>query len=284
MKFGVGLVYNRLPLDRLAEIASHAERLGFESVCVGDHLVFPANVSSEYPYTAGGPSPVRPDSRWLDPFAVLSHLAAVTSTIRLIVCVYILPLRNPFVTARAAATVDVLSHGRLELGVGVGWMREEFAIVGEDFRTRASRSDEAVGVIRTLWTQEMPQFAGRFYRFDSARFEPKPVQKPHPAIIFGGESHPALSRAARLGDGWFATPHPPSELEPMIGDLRLLRAEAGRDHLPFSISMIGGPYTSRDQIVSYAEMGVARLTVHPWRAGEDAIASLDRAAAELGLR
>src|SRR5690606_37457413 len=143
-----------------------------------------------------GVPPINPATPLLDPLLVLMQVAARTTRIRLGTNVYILPLRHPIAVARMVTTLDVLSGGRVSFGVGLGWLAEEFAAVGIDFATRAGRTREAVQALRALWTEEAPSFAGRYVRFDPVRFEPKPVQRPHPPILFGGESEAALRRAA----------------------------------------------------------------------------------------
>jgi hypothetical protein len=152
------------------------------------------------------------------------------------------------------------------LGAGVGWVKEEFDIVGEDFHNRGRRMDEIVQVLKALWTQEEPEFHGRFYDFGPVRFDPKPVQKPHPPIIFGGESEAAMRRAARLGDGWtgagyFETSETAAQ---KIEKLRALRREAGREHEPFQITMLAGPAPDLDTVRGMEEVGVTRLLVGPW--------------------
>src|SRR5262245_7238089 len=206
----IGLPLFRLPHRDMAAVATRAEALGFESVWVPEHLVFPTVIRSRYPYSADGVPPVRVDAPHLDPLIVLTHLAATTRTIRLGTNVYILPLRHPLLTARLAVSVDQLSGGRLSFGSGVGWLAEEFAAIGVDFATRGARTRECVRALKALWTEAEPAFAGKFFTFGPVKFEPKPVQRPHPPLLFGGESDTALRRAATLGDGWYGVGHTPA--------------------------------------------------------------------------
>jgi len=279
MKFGI--ITMEADPARLAEIGRAADTLGFDCLWVTDHLIFPAEVKSRYPYSPDGASPIRTDTPYLDAFTTLSYLAAVTQRIKLGIAVYILPLRHPIVTARAATTVDVLSHGRLVLGIGSGWMEEEFTIAGEDFRTRGARMDECVGVMKSLWTQESASFDGRFFQFEPARMEPKPVQQPHPALIFGGESDVALRRAARLGDGWIGMRHAADTVRELVEKLTQYRRESGRDGVPFEITVLGGASIEADEARRLGEAGVDRINVFPWRRDSTPAADLERFAASV---
>ena len=205
MKFGVSL-QNRGPgstPENLARVAQKAEELGFDSAFVGDHVVIPESFVSDYPYSATGEFTGMASGEWLDQMVSLTYVGAVTERIRLGSGVLILPHRNPLVTAKMLATMDVLSRGRLIVGVGVGWLREEFEALGlPPFEERGAVGNEYLQVFKELWTQENPSFEGKYCSFSGIKFEPKPVQKPYPPIWVGGESGPALRRAATLGDAW----------------------------------------------------------------------------------
>src|SRR5438552_1446233 len=207
MKIGVALF--RLRPERTAAVARHAEALGFESVWVPEHLVLPTRIASRYPYAPDGVPPFAPDAPHLDPLILLTHVAAATSRIRLGTSIYLLPLRHPLVSARLALSLDVLSGGRLTLGVGVGWLAEEFQAAGIEFQTRAARTRECVRALRALWTEAEPEFHGRFFSFGPVKFEPKTVQKPHPPIVFGGDTEAARRLAPAAGDGCCAVVHTP---------------------------------------------------------------------------
>ena len=189
--------------DNLALVARRADELGFHSAFVGDHVVIPDSSVSEYPYSATGEFTGAASGEWLDQLTTLTFVAAVTERIRVGSGVLILPHRNPVVTAKMLASMDVLSKGRLIVGVGVGWLREEFEALGlPPFEERGAVGNEYLRAFKELWTQENPSFQGKYCSFADIRFEPKPVQKPHPPIWVGGESGPALRRAAALGDAW----------------------------------------------------------------------------------
>lgn len=220
----------------LRALAQAAEELGFDSIWVSDHVVIPARIESPYPYSPDGVFRLGPRAPYLEPLTALTYLAGCTRTVRLGTHVLILPYRHPIVTAKMLATLDVLSGGRLELGIGVGWMAEEFAaLAAPAFARRGAVTDEQVRVFKALWTEDLPAFAGEFYRFEPLGAAPKPVQRPHPPIWVGGHSRAAIRRAARLGDGWLpigARPPaalPPAELAAGLADLREEAARAGRD-------------------------------------------------------
>jgi probable F420-dependent oxidoreductase len=276
MKIGVPLFLLR-PTD-MAAVARRAEGLGFESVWVAEHLVFPATIRSRYPYAADGVPPINPATPLLDPLLVLMQVAAVTSRIRLGTNIYILPLRHPLATARMAMTVDLLSGGRLSFGVGAGWLAEEFEAVGIDFASRGGRTRECVRAMRALWSEAEPSFSGRYYSFGPLRFEPKPVQKPHPPLLFGGETEAALRRAALLGDGWYGVGHTPASVQPQLAKLRALLHEAGRGEVPFEITLSHKGALARDDVQRYADIGVDRVVSLPWSRGREAEEGLRRLA------
>lgn len=206
MEFGFG-VPSRGPLaslDNLTTIAKKGEEMGFEILSVSDHIVVPNNIDSIYPYNESGEFASSPTGDYLDQLTTLSYLAGITSTIKLLTSVMVLPHRSPVLAAKILSTVDVLSNGRLILGCGVGWMREEFEAIGAPpYDERGAVGSEYIEVFKELWTSDNPTFDGKYAKFSNIGFAPQPVQKPHPPIWVGGESPPALRRAARLGDAWY---------------------------------------------------------------------------------
>jgi probable F420-dependent oxidoreductase len=280
MKIGVPLF--RIRPEQAQAVARRAEALGFESVWVPEHVVFPLRFDSRYPYAADGVPPVTPESPLLDPLLLLTHVAAATSTIRLGTNIYLVPLRHPLLTARTAVTLDVLSGGRLTLGVGVGWLEGEFQAMGVDFRTRGARARECVRALRTLWTESEPQFHGRYFSFGPVKFEPKPMQKPSIPIVFGGETDAALARAAAVGDGWYGAGHTPETARGQVQKLRALLERVGRANVPFEITASHrAPTLTRDDVKRYADAGVHRIAVVPWRRGREAEEALGRVADEV---
>ena len=266
-------------------LVQRGEALGFSSVMIADHVVFPVAIKSKYPYTVTGAFPGQGDA--LEQLALMAFIAGKTRTLRLVSSVMIVPHRNPVVTAKMLATIDVLSHGRVTVGVGVGWLREEFQALGApDFDRRGSVSDEYIRIMKTLWTECPASFAGEFYRFEAIQCLPAPVQKPHPPIWVGGHSKAALRRVARLGDGWHpvganpAVPLRPPELASSLAGLRRLTEAEGRDPSSFTISykapvydpaqaldgrtgerrpFSGSPGEIEDDIATFARLGVSEV-------------------------
>ena len=277
MKIGIPLF--RIRPARMAAVAKHAEDLGFESVWVPEHLVLPTRFESTYPYSEDGSPPIEPGTAHLDPLITLTHIAAATSRIRLGTNIFILPLRHPLVSARMLMSLDVFSGGRLSLGIGVGWLEEEFRAVDVDFRTRGTRTRECVMALKALWTQAEPEFHGRFFDFGPLKFEPKPIQKPHPPILFGGESEAAFRRAAALGDGWYGVAHDAKSATRCVETLRALRAEAGRGDEAFEVT-VGHAGGALDGAIlrDYSDAGVDRVVVLPWWRGRDALEKLEELA------
>lgn len=218
-------------VERIQTVAQQAEALGYRSLWVADHLVLPTQLTSKYPYHPEGKFPIDPADNFLEPLTVLSYIAACTTTIRLGTGVLIIPYRHPVVTAKMVATLDVLSHGRVILGAGVGWMAEEFAVLNAPYHERGTRTDEYLQAMKILWTEAEPQFQGRYLHFSHLKCEPKPVQKPHPAIWIGGHSRAALRRTATLADGWYGHVlwRNPEALPREIQTIKELAEQAGRD-------------------------------------------------------
>ncbi len=246
MKYGFTLP-GRGPLatpDTLATIARRGEELGYHSVSFGDHIVVPRHIASPYPYTEGGEFPGSASGVAMEQLTVLAFLAGQTQTIRLVTSVIIVPHRNPLVAAKALATLDVLSKGRVIVGVGVGWMREEFEALGvPPFEERGAVTDEYIRAFKELWTSDNPSFEGKYCRFSDISFLPKPVQKPHPPIWVGGESLRAMRRTAQLGNGWYpigANPRypmgEPAQLAAALKRLAGYAEQAGRN--PHEIEII----------------------------------------------
>jgi probable F420-dependent oxidoreductase len=217
--------------DQLLDVARGAEEAGFEGVLVSDHLFFPGRLTSRYPYSEDGRPGFGPETPFPDPWTSIAAMAAVTRRLRFGTMVTILPLRHPLEVAKTVGTAALLSGGRVALGVGVGWIREEFETLGVDFASRGARTDEAIGALRALWKGGMVERRGRFFAFGPLQMSPAPG---HPIpILVGGTSAAALRRAARLGDGWIGTGHAPDAAAALLGRLRALRREAGREAAPF---------------------------------------------------
>jgi len=271
-------------LETIRRLGRAAEEYRYDSVWVSDHIVIPKSSGSKYPYSADGRLDLEAAQHYLEPLTVMSYLAGVTERVAIGSSVLILPYRNPMLAAKMVATLDVLSRGRVILGIGVGWMREEFEALNlATFEERGAATDEYIRILRELWTREWPRFQGRFYSFDEVRFYPKPTQRPHPPIWIGGHTRAAIRRAARLGDGWHPIGlRPPARLRPeeygkAANDLRAQAEAAGRDPrritlslrapIKFSEGSDSGDRTpfigTREQIVedirAYQRLGVSHL-------------------------
>jgi len=272
VKFGLAL--GRLNPGFFEDVTVEADRLGFESVWLPEHLVLPVQMSNS-PHPGHDHPPIPSNVPVFDCFAYLSYLAGRTERVRLGTHVYNLALRHPFVAARAVQTLDVVSRGRLELGIGASWLAEEWQAAGLDFHTRGRRLDEALDVCTRLWSEEVVEHHGTFFDFDRVMFEPKPVQKPWPPIHIGGESDAALRRAARVGDGWIGITHTLESVRRPVGMLTKLRAEAGRADLPFEVTL-GGQVATRDDVARWEDAGVHRLIVAPWARSREATEGMQR--------
>jgi probable F420-dependent oxidoreductase len=279
VKFGIAL--GALNPHFHVDVTDEAERLGYESVWLPEHLVLPVRMSRS-PHPGDDHPPVPPTTPVFDAFAYLGFLAGRTSQLRLGTHVYNLGLRHPFISARAVQTLDVLSGGRFEFGIGASWLEEEWRAVGLDFDTRGRRVDEAIDVCKRLWTEPEVAYDGEFFRFDPVAFEPKPLQQPWPPILIGGESGAALRRAARAGDGWIGMGHTFESAAGQIARLRELRGEYDGDVASFQICL-GGPVTGVDDVRRWEELGVTRLIVSPWRRSPEAIDGMRRFADLVGV-
>ena len=261
MKFGFSL--SGLSPRYYPELAQEAERAGFESVWIPDHLVFPEVLPSTYIYSEDGNAPITSATAVYDPWVLLGAIAATTSTIRLANNVYVLPLRHPIITARAVLTVDRISHGRVTLGIGVGWLKEEFEIVGEDPSTRGARTDEIIPLLRRLWSEDVIAHHGEHYDFPAVRFEPKPFQQPIP-IEVGGTSKAALRRAGTLGDGWIELgSESEEEFASRLAIVQQARSDAGRAEMPFTVSGGVSSAATAEDVRRSSELGVSRVIVGP---------------------
>lgn len=233
-------------LNIQSTVAQKAEAIGFDSIWVPDHVVFPKTINSKYPYNDTGRIAAAPI---LDPLVTLGFLAGVTKTIKLGTFVLVLPHRNPIVTAKMWASLDVLSGGRTIFGAGIGWLAEEIELLGVPFRKRGAVSDEYLRAIKELWTKPDPQFKGEFARFDDIQCEPKPLQNPVP-IWIGGHSARAMRRVVEFGDGWLAVPKSVEAFEESLGALKIAAKKAGREMSDIAIR-ISPMYV--DSVDAYAE-------------------------------
>jgi probable F420-dependent oxidoreductase len=252
-------------------VAIAAEEEGFESIWTGEHVAMPLR---------DNPVPTPPETPFLDSLISLTHVAAVTSTIRVGTGILVLPHHNPMLLAKALTSVDVISGGRLIAGFASGYVEPEFRALGSDFATRGAVTVERIAAIRAIWTQEVPTFEGRFVSFGDVRCEPKPVQKPHPPIVIGGQSPAALRRAAREGDGWYGFAMTVAATAPVVQELKRLREKAGRADRPFEISLTTFEPMTPALVAEATAAGIDRLILYPIVRGEQ----LEETVRELGAR
>jgi probable F420-dependent oxidoreductase len=255
-------------------LAAVAEEVGFHSVAVSDHVVFPSYLESKYPYTPDGVPQFSPEENWPDVWVAIASMAAVTTRLEFMTNVYVLPLRNPFVVAKAVGTVAHLSGDRVHLGIGAGWMREEFDLLEQPFSRRGRRMDEMLEVLEVLWRGGMQEFHGEFYDF--APLEMKPAPDRRVPVYVGGHSEVAFARAARH-DGWLGMYYSPAELVEHCATLERYREDAGTADRPFEV--IASPLAppTRDLLDELEGRGVTTILTSAWLAFGQAAPAPERA-------
>ncbi len=264
MKFGLAFA-SSVGTDPVSaiEISKTAEAVGFESVWGGEHVVMPTTIESPYPYTADGKIPATPETPIPDPLIWLAYVAAAAPTLRLGTCILILPQRNPLVLAKELATLDHLSGGRVELGIGVGWLEEEFEALGVPWERRGKRNDEYLEVLRTIWSGSHVEFHGEFVDFEPLTSTPRPAQGRDIPILVGGDTAVAMRRAARLADGYFPGEGDADRLGQLIETVRGACEDVDRDPDSIEINAMFGKHL-RDPaagIEIMTDLGVGRAMV-----------------------
>lgn len=265
MKFGIGFATIGASMDPggLANLAKTAEELGYESIWSVEHPAIPEDYVSAYPYSPTGRIEAPSEAPLPDPFTPLAYAAAVTTRLRLATGVCILPQYHPIQLAKICGTLDTLSRGRLMLGVGVGWLREEFDALNHDFDNRAARARESVAGMRSLWTDSPSEFHGRFFDWPPVYSSPKPVQQGGVPIHVGGHTELAAKRAARYGNGFFPAVPGPEALAPLLDTMRAECDKLGRDPDEIEISAGATQNLSTAVIRGYEKLGVSRVFVVP---------------------
>jgi len=264
VKFGIMAPYQQGPLEDgeyAAAFGQLAEELGFESIWAVDHAVMCPDYTSRYPYDPSGRSPFHENVVQPDPLAWLGWVAASTRRIKLGTGILILPLRNPVVLAKVAASLDSLSKGRLLLGVGVGWVREEAEAVGTDFSTRGKRCDEYIEAMRALWREPVSSYQGDFVEFSNVVSQPKPAQAGGVPLLIGGHSPAAARRAGRLGDGFYPLGVFGEDLDALLAIMHEAAREAGRNPDEIGVTAVGAP--KKALIEGLAKQGVERVLISP---------------------
>jgi len=274
----IGIPLGTLDPRVWAEATREADRLGFESVWLPEHLVLPASMEGS-PFAGSDHPPLPPTTPVFDAFTYLGFLAGQTQRIHLATHVYNVGLRHPFIAARAVATLDVVSAGRAEFGVGASWLKAEWDALGLDFATRGRRIDESLALCSRLWDEPVVEHHGAFFDFGPVMFEPKPVQRPRPPIHIGGDAPASLRRAATLGDGWIPMNHTLEQIPSAVRRLAELRDEAG---IAGTVEVtLGAAVGTPADLERCAESGVDRVIVRPWRSSKESVAALRRFADEV---
>jgi len=265
--------------DDYARVVQKIEELGFHSAWIADHIVIPQKIGAVYPWTDDGSPGFPLRAPFPDVFALLGYLAAKTQKLRLGTSVLVVPQRNPLQVAKAVATVDMLSNGRFLFGVGVGWLKEEFDVLGEHFAERGQRTREYIKIMKALWQGGPIGFEGQFFQFPAVHAVPIPVQKPHPPIIFGGESLAAMKRVADLGDGWQPGAMPLETLRGKLQQLKELMKERGRDYSRLSLATFGSPDVVKQQpesVMQLGDLGISQMVLgFMGKSAQDTIAQLE---------
>lgn len=260
LKLGCQMAFNEhTSPEYIAAAAAMVEKLGYDSFWVPEHVLFFPEYESKYPYSEDGRIQGDPRSL-LDPLTALTYVAANTSKIRLGTGICLVPQRNPVYTAKQVADLDYLSGGRVDFGIGIGWLKEEFNALGVPWTDRAGRTEECIGVMKTLWCDELSSYQGKYFSFEAAYQNPKPVQRPHPPLIFGGESRAALRRVATLGQGWFTFNVTPESLAQGIDILQPLLEEQGRTISDISISVTPDrKHINQESLKRFEELGAEQI-------------------------
>jgi probable F420-dependent oxidoreductase len=246
---------------QILPLAQACDAAGFDAVAVSDHLVHPERIDTPYPYTPDGSPRWEPFTAWPDPWVTAGYVAAATERLRVVTSIYVLPMRNPVMAAKAIGTAAVLSGGRVALGLGVGWMRVEFQAAEAPFERRGARTDEMIAVLRKLWAGGWVEHHGEFYDFPRLEMSPAPGDVP---IYGGGLSAPAFRRAAHHCDGWISDLHTTAELADMVARLRTLRADGPRADRPFAVLASVLDAVKPDDYRRLEAIGVTHVQTMPW--------------------
>ena len=261
MKIGLVPVNVGVPnLGTMVALARKSEEVGVESLWTFEHTIVPNDYRSRYPYSGDGKMPVTPETNFVDPLIALSAIAAVTESIRLGTGVNILSQTNPLLLAKQAASLDFVSGGRFMLGVGIGWLREEFDAMGTPFERRGARFDDYIEAMRKVWSGDTVEHESEFLQWTGFKSYPVPVQTPFPVVI-GGSKGKVFERIAKYGEGWFAPTVSAEQLKPMLEALGKACAAVGRDPVTIEISAMWAPAMGLDGLRGFEDVGVGRLIV-----------------------
>jgi len=271
MKFGlVPVNIGFASAEPMLALGRLAESVGLESVWTFEHVIVPLDYQSRYPYNASGKMGAAPETPFIDPLIALTAIAAVTKTLKLGTGVNILSQTNPLLLAKQAASLDVISGGRFLLGVGIGWLQEEFRAMGTPYDRRGARFDDYIVAMKKVWSGDVVEHESDFLDWHGFKSYPLPVQKPHVPVIVGGIKGKVLERIARYGDGWFAPTASPAELASHLAKLKEVCSRVGRDYDSIEITTMWSPEAGLDTAKQLQEVGVRRLVVPGLGAGDPA--------------
>lgn len=261
--------------EGIVSVAKKSEEVGLESVWTFEHAIVPIDYESKYPYSADGKMGVKPETNFIDPLIALTLVAAHTTTIRLGTGVNILPQVNPLLLAKQSASLDLISGGRFMLGVGIGWLREEFDAMGVPFEKRGARFDDYIQAMRKAWSPDVVEHQSEHIQWTGFKSHPLPVQDPFPVII-GGTKGKAFQRIARYGQGWFAPTPSPDALVPQLAQLAEACAAEGRDPASVEVTCMWVPAMGLDSLAKFEDLGVARLVIPLQALGGPPVEALDK--------
>lgn len=260
MKFVISTSFSSVA--DLTSLAPVADTHGWHAMSFSDHVVNPAEISTPYPYTDDGSRRWQPFTDWPDPWVMIGALAAITERLRFTNNIFVLPMRNPYLTAKAISTAAIISNNRVTPAIGVGWSADEFALMQQDFKTRGKRTDEILEIMRLLWTGEMVEYDGVHYQFGPMEMNPAPTE--YIPIWIGGISEPAMRRAARLGDGWVSDLQTSEEIIESIARIHNWRREFGREEQPFEVMATPSDAYDVDGYKRLEDAGVTHILTMPW--------------------
>lgn len=246
----------------LTKIAPVADQTGWHSISFSDHVVHPQDITTPYPYTKDGNRRWQAFTDWPDPWVMIGALSTITTRLRFTNNIFVLPMRNPFLVAKSISTAAIVSNNRVTVAIGVGWSKDEFNLMQQDFHTRGKRTDEMLEIMRLLWSGEMVEYQGQHYQFDLMEMNPAPTE--YIPIWVGGISEAAMKRAARIADGWVTDLQSSEEIIACIEKIRVFRKEYGRENEPFEIMATPSDAYTIDGYKKLENAGVTHILTQPW--------------------
>ena len=260
MKFVISTSFSSV--SHLTKLAPVADTHGWHAMSFSDHVVNPQKINTPYPYTEDGTRRWQSFTDWPDPWVMIGALAAITTRLRFTNNIFVLPMRNPYLTAKAISTAAIISNNRITPAIGVGWSSDEFELMQQDFKTRGKRTDEILEILRLLWTGEMVEYQGQHYQFEAMEMNPAPTE--YIPIWIGGISDPAMRRAARLGDGWVSDLQSSQDIIHSIERIQSWRKELGRENKPFEVMATPNDAYDVDGYRRLEDAGVTHILTMPW--------------------